>query len=100
MTGDEAAVLAHDIAHNWPAPIWTPALLTWWTQQLQTLDHQQARDALLVARRRHIDPPSWSNFMGCYRPEEPPRHEPGLDLPGHRAAIADLRQQHKFITRD
>lgn len=104
MTGDEAALLADDIARNWPSHAWPPATVAWWTEQLRTLDHQTARDGYRIARRRHIDPPTWAQFVAACQPDPPTpteadRSPAQLDLDGHRQALAELRQQHRFLTK-
>lgn len=103
MTRDEAILLAHDIAHNWPDHAWPPTTVDWWAQQLQTLLHPAALEAWAAARRRFMDPPTWAQFMGCYRivTAEPVTMDDGpqLDLDGHRLALAELRAAHRFLGR-
>ena len=102
MTPDEARAMARAIAHAFPGNRWTPSVVEQWETDLQKLSVPAAEITLDRLRARLIDPPTWSQFIGEARHHDhqpTPQRDPGLDLEGHRQAIAALRAQHKFLTK-
>lgn len=94
--------MARAVAHAWPAGRWTPPVVAQWEGDLTKVGVPAAEEALRRLKVTMVDPPTWSQFIGEARRHEPteqPRREPGLNLDGHKQAIAALRAQHKFLNK-
>ncbi len=96
--------MARAIAHAWPSGRWTPPVIDGWVTDLQRLTVPTAEATLARLKATLIDPPTWAQFIGearYHQPAEPerPGAGPSLDLDGHKAAIAALRAQHKFLNK-